>query len=79
MINWKVRLSNKTFIATLSTTVLAFVYTILGMFDVVPAVTQNAAVELIYAVINLLSILGVVVDPTTTGISDSERVLNKKN
>lgn len=79
MINWKVRLRNKTFVATLATTILALVYTVLGMFEVVPPVTQSTATEIIFTVINLLALLGIIVDPTTDGLKDSERVLNKKD
>ena len=78
MINLKIRLKNKTFLITFLLTVLAFVYQILGLFDVVPKISQDVATTLITSAVNLLAILGIVVDPTTDGISDSERVLNKK-
>ena len=74
-INWKVRFKNKTWLVTFLLAVLAFVYQILGMFDVVPPVTQDMATQLIAAVINILVAVGVVIDPTTSGVSDSNRAL----
>ena len=75
-INWKVRFKNKTWLVTFLLAVLAFVYQILGMFDVVPPVTQDMATQLIAAVVNILVAFGVVIDPTTVGASDSEQALN---
>ena len=75
-INWKVRFKNKTWLVTFLLAVLAFVYQILGMFDVVPPVTQDMATQLIAAVINILVAVGVVIDPTTSGASDSKQALN---
>ena len=75
-INWKVRFKNKTWLVTFLLAVLAFVYQILGMFDVVPPITQDMATQLISAVINILVAVGVVIDPTTSGASDSKQALN---
>ncbi len=74
-INWKVRFKNKTWLITFLLAVLAFIYQISGMFDIVPPVTQDMATQLIAAVINILVALGVVIDPTTAGTSDSEQAL----
>ena len=74
-INWKVRFKNKTWLVTFLLAVLAFVYQILGMFDVVPPITQDMATQLIAAVINILVAVGVVIDPTTSGASDSKQAM----
>lgn len=74
-INWKARLKNKTFLITFFTLVTAFVYQILGLFGIVPSVSEHSIVNGITIVINLLGTLGVLVDPTTDGMSDSERAL----
>ena len=74
-INWKVRFKNKTWLVTFLITVLAFVYQILGMFDIVPPITQDMATQLVTIVINMLVALGVVIDPTTASISDSEQAM----
>ena len=75
-INWKVRFKNKTWLITFLIAVLAFVYQILGMFDVVPPVTQDMATQLITIVVNILVAVGVVIDPTTSGAGDSQQALN---
>nr|DAI22078.1 MAG TPA: holin [Caudoviricetes sp.] len=74
-INWKVRFKNKTWLITFLITILAFIYQILGMFDIVPPITQDMATQLVTIVINMLVAVGVVIDPTTAGTSDSEDAL----
>ena len=76
-VNWKVRIKNKAFwlavipaIALVAQAVAAvFGYTI----DLTTMVGKLQAV--VNAVFALLVILGIVVDPTTNGVGDSERAL----
>ena len=75
-INWKVRFKNKTWLVTFLLAILAFLYQVLGMFDIVPPVTEDMATQLIAAVVNILVAVGVVIDPTTAGAGDSEQALN---
>ena len=75
-INWKVRLQNKTFLIAFIGAILMFVYTILGMFGIVPSITQNMLTDAIMALINILVALGVVTDPTTQGIGDSSQAMS---
>jgi len=72
-INWKLRLKNKTTLTAIVLACIAFVYQILGIIGVVPGISEAAAVEVAGMVINILVLLGIIVDPTTKGISDSER------
>ena len=74
-INWKVRLRNKTWVASLLALVIAFVYNLLAMFDVEMPVTQEWVTGIIGTVITLLAGLGVLIDPTTPGVGDSERAM----
>lgn len=74
-INWKVRFKNKTWLVTFLVTIVAFVYQILGMLDIVPPVTQDMATQIIGIVVNVLVAVGVVIDPTTASISDSQQAL----
>lgn len=74
-INWKVRFKNKTWLVTFLLTIVAFVYQILGMLDIVPPVTQDMATQIIGIVVNVLVAVGVVIDPTTASISDSKQAL----
>jgi len=74
-INWKVRLRNRVWLTTLLAAVCAFVFDILAMLDVVPAVTEDVVMQLISTVMTMLGMLGVVIDPTTEGAADSDRAM----
>ena len=74
-INWTVRLKNKVWLATMISFLISTVYQWLGYFDIAPVVTQDAAVQLASAVLQVLSLLGLIVDPTTAGMGDSARAL----
>lgn len=74
-INIKARLKNKAFLISAITLGISFVYRLLALADVFPAVTENEVLELCGIFVNVLAVIGVVVDPTTTGISDSDRAM----
>lgn len=74
-INWKLRLQNKTTLTTLILAIIAFAYQVLGIFGIVPGIDQNTMVNTCGLIINLLVAVGIVVDPTTAGISDSTKAL----
>lgn len=74
-INWKARFKNKTFVVTFITLIVAFVYQVLGIFGIVPSVSENEVMNIITLLVNVLATLGVLVDPTTDGFGDSERAL----
>ena len=65
-------MQNKTVLCAILAQLASIVYTALGFFEVVPAVTENALVAFGCMVVELLVLLGVVTDPTTKGISDSK-------
>lgn len=76
-INWKVRLKNKTFWLAIVPALLLVVQTVASLFgyawDFVVLNQQIAAV--INAVFAVLAVLGVVTDPTTAGVTDSDRAM----
>ena len=74
-INWKARFKNKTFVITFVTLIVAFVYQILGILGVVPTVSEDSVMNIFTLLVNALGTLGVLVDPTTDGVSDSDRAL----
>jgi phi LC3 family holin len=74
-INWKARFKNKTFIITFVTLVIAFAYQVLGLFGVVPSISEETLVKVITMGVNILAFVGVLVDPTTDGINDSDRAM----
>lgn len=75
-INLKVRFKNPVFWLTVIPALVTFVYTVLGAVGVVPAVSEDMIVNIITALISALTTIGVLVDPTTKGVGDSERALN---
>ncbi len=74
-INWKLRLQNKATLTTLLLAVVAFAYQVLGIFGVVPSVSQDSMTSLVAVLVNVLLALGIVVDPTTAGVGDSTRAM----
>ena len=74
-INWKLRLQNKTTLISLITVTIAFVYSVLGLFNIVPSVSQDQIQQVLVMLVELLAGLGIIVDPTTQGVSDSDQAL----
>ncbi len=74
-INWKVRFKNKIWLGSFLSLIVSFVYSMLGLFDVFPAVTRNNVVEILNQILTFLGLIGVLVDPTTAGLGDSERAM----
>lgn len=77
MINWKVRLRNKAFWLAFIPAALLLVQTVAALFGFVLNLGNigDKLLAVVNAVFALLSILGVVVDPTTQGVGDSQRAL----
>ena len=74
-LNWKVRFKNKVWLGSFLSLIVGFVYSMLALFDVFPSVTQNLVVQLMNQVLTFLGLIGVIVDPTTAGLGDSERAM----
>ena len=74
-INWKVRLKNPVFWLTVIPAVIALVYTVLGLLGVVPTISEDTLVNAVTAIISALTTIGVLIDPTTKGVGDSDRAL----
>ena len=74
-INWKVRLRNRVWLTTLLATLVAFIFDLLALLDVAPAITEDTVLQTISTLLTLLTALGVVVDPTTPGAQDSDRAM----
>jgi hypothetical protein len=77
MINWKVRLLNKTFWITLVPALALLLQTFLAVFGVKLELgeTINKVSLFINALFAVLMIVGIVNDPTTSGVSDSTRAM----
>jgi phi LC3 family holin len=85
MINWKVRIKNRNWvIAFLSQIMIVTQMVLAGLhslgiidFQLTDAI-QNSILTVVNAVFVLLSMLGLVQDPTTKGYGDSDRALTYK-
>lgn len=73
--NIKLRLKNKTTLLAIVLAAVAFVYQILGILGVAIPISQDAVIQIVGIVINLLVGLGILVDPTTAGVGDSARAM----
>lgn len=77
MINWKVRVLNKTFWLTLVPALALLLQTFLAVFNVKIELGETIDKMLVFinALFAVLMIVGIVNDPTTSGISDSSRAM----
>ena len=77
MINWKVRIKNKNFWITLIPAVLLLVQVIAAVFGYTLDLGElgNRLLAVVNALFAVLTILGIVTDPTTAGIGDSKHAL----
>lgn len=72
-INWSKRFSNKLFLMSLASTVLLLI-TQLGLFPIPPDLEG-----IINSVLTLLALGGVLTDPTTDGMWDSDMALSEES
>lgn len=78
--NWTVRLKNKTFWLSLVPAVLLLVQVVAAPFGYEWdfGVLNEQLAAIINAAFAVLAILGIVTDPTTAGVGDSEQALTYK-
>ena len=74
-INWKVRFRNKTWLSLFISLIIGFVFNMLKLFDVAPVVTENTVATIAAQVLEFLGLIGVLIDPTTDGVGDSNRAM----
>ena len=74
-INWKVRLQHKPFLVSLFALLLLLVQQVAAIFGIDTTIYNAQATELFNTVLAILVLVGVVIDPTTESISDSNRAL----
>lgn len=76
-INWIVRIKNKNFWLTVIPAVLLFVQVVAAVFGFTLELGDlgNKLLAVVNAAFGVLSILGIVTDPTTKGISDSDQAM----
>ena len=76
-INWKVRIKNKVFWLALVPAVLLLVQVVAAVFGINLKLDAlgDKLLAVVHALLAVLTILGVVTDPTTVGISDSKQAM----
>ena len=76
-INWKVRLKSKTFWLTVIPALLLLVQVVAAVFGFELQLGElgDKLLAVVNALFAVLSILGIVTDPTTAGVSDSAQAL----
>ena len=77
MINWKVRIKNKNFWIALIPALIVLIQYIANLFGITLNLNDMSEkiLDVVNAVFVVLSILGIVTDPTTEGIADSKQAL----
>ena len=76
-INWLVRIKNKNFWIALIPALLLFIQVVASVFGFTLDLGDmgNKLLAVVNAAFAVLSIMGIVTDPTTKGVSDSEQAL----
>lgn len=76
-INWKVRFKNKAFWVAFIPAILVAVQSVAAVFGFTIDLGDlgNKLLAVVEAVFVVLAILGIVIDPTTSGTSDSKRAM----
>lgn len=74
-VNWKIRFKHKPFLIALFSILILLIQQVAGVFGFDTTIYNEQATEIFNTVLVLLSILGVISDPTTEGVSDSPNAL----
>lgn len=76
-INWKVRFSNKQFWLSFIPAVLLLVQVVAAVFGYTLDLGDlgNRLLSVVNALFAVLALLGIVTDPTTSGVGDSEQAM----
>lgn len=76
-INWKVRMKNKLFWIAIIPAILVLIKAVANVFgyDIELSSIESNLLDVIEAVFMVLGIVGIVTDPTTSGIGDSVQAL----
>lgn len=80
MINWKVRINNKLFWTSIIPAILLVIQAVASCFGYTMDLGDlgNKLIDVVNGVFVVLSLLGIVIDPTTSGVADSTRAMKYK-
>ncbi|MER2154797.1 MAG: phage holin [Solibacillus sp.] len=74
-INWKVRMQHKQFWVSLIALLIVLANQIAGIFNVDITIYSEQVTGISESFLMVFVLLGIIVDPTTNGVSDSMRAL----
>lgn len=74
--NWKLRLKNKATLTALIAVIVTAVYQIAGLLGFTVPIAQEQVLDGVGLVLTLLATLGILTDPTTEGVGDSEQAMS---
>lgn len=74
-INWKVRLQHKQFWVSLISFLIVLANQMAGIFHVDITLYNDQVTAISETVLSILALLGIIIDPTTQGASDSTQAL----
>ncbi|HDT9047313.1 TPA: phage holin [Staphylococcus pseudintermedius] len=76
MINWKIRIKQKTFWVAMLSAIFLFAQSIAKVFGYDIQVYTEQLTDTLNSVLGVLVLMGFIQDPTTQGVSDSHQALN---
>ncbi|MEK4629750.1 MAG: phage holin [Solibacillus sp.] len=74
-INWKVRMQHKQFWVSLIALLIVLANQIAGIFNVDITIYSDQVTGISETILMILALMGIIVDPTTSGASDSSQAL----
>lgn len=74
MINWKLRLQNKVTLLAILGDIVAIVFSVINLIQT-KEFTYESVMHIISLIVEVLVLLGIVVDPTTKGLKDSSQAM----
>ncbi len=75
-INWKVRIHHKQFWMSLIALLIVLANQIAGIFYVDITIYNDQVTAISETVLSILGLLGIIIDPTTKGVSDSQLAMD---
>jgi len=77
-INWKVRLKHKPFLVAMFSALILLVTQVGNAFGVDTTLFNAEVTNIFNAILGVLVVAGVVIDPTVEGLKDSEQAMQYK-
>ena len=72
-VNWKIRFKNKAWLSTFVSAIIVIVYTVFDLVGIIPDISEYSLTRIVEALLLVMALTGVIVDPTTAGLDDSLR------